>query len=152
MFIEIDIVDSENMIFNFNDEKFIINNCKISILFVCILFKSRMNRNINIFVVIMLLAFAITPISFKFKNNFKLFRNRDFSFQFHIIFIVDLNVESEIMMHVMNANILMMHVYNIIDKTMRLSKHIKLNKIIDFEKKNCYHLNSAYAYLTIEMN
>ena len=52
----------------------------------------------------------------------------------------------------MNANILMMHVRNVIDKIMQLSKYIKLNKIIDFKEKNYYHLNSANAYLTIEMS
>ena len=72
MFIEIDIIDSKNMIFDFNNEKFIIDNCKISTSFVCISFKSQMNRNVNIFVIIMLFAFTITSILFKFKDNFKL--------------------------------------------------------------------------------
>ena len=124
----------------------------MNISFICISFKSRVNCNVNIFVIIILFAFAITSISFRFKYNFKLFQNRNFSFQFHIVFIVDLNVEDEIITHVINANTSMMHIYNIINKTMRLSKHIKLNKIINFKKKNCYYLNSANVYLTIEIN
>ena len=80
MLIEIDIINSKNMVFNFNDEKFIIDNCNINTLFVCILFKLRVHRNVNIFVVIVLFAFTITSILFKFKNDFKLFRDRNFLF------------------------------------------------------------------------
>ena len=124
----------------------------MTVLITCTLFKSRVNRNINTFAVIVLSAFVVISISFKFKNVFKLLRNKDFSFQFHIIFTVDLDAENEVMTHVLNADIAVMHVRNVIDQTVQLSKHIKLNKIIDFEEKDCYHLNASNAHLITKIN
>ena len=39
------------------------------------------------------------------------------------------------MTHVLNVKIVFVHVRNAIDKLILLSKHIKLNHIIDFKKK-----------------
>ena len=110
MFIDANILNFENIIFDFQNKKLFIDNCKIIVLITCISFKSRINRNINIFVVIVLLTFAVISVSFKFKNVFKLLQNKDFLFQFHIIFIVNLNIENEIIIYILNADIAVMHV------------------------------------------
>ena len=65
----------------------------------------------------------------------------NFLFQFDIIFIIDLNIKDKIIIYVINANIAVMHIYNIINKALQLSKHIKLNKIINFKEKDYYYLN-----------
>ena len=56
------------------------------------------------------------------------------------------------MTHVLNVKIIFVHVKNAIDKSILLSKHIKLNHIINFEKKDCYAINIIDAHLIIEIN
>ena len=56
------------------------------------------------------------------------------------------------MTHVLNVKIIFVYVKNAIDRSILLSKHIKLNCIIDFEKENCYATNIIDAHLIIEIN
>ena len=56
------------------------------------------------------------------------------------------------MTHVLNVKIIFVHVKNAIDKLILLSKHIKLNRIIHFEKKDYYATNIINAHLIIEIN
>ena len=43
----------------------------------------------------------------------------------------------------------MIHVRNIIDKSITMSKYIKLNKIINFDEKKYYYIDNTNTYLTI---
>ena len=56
------------------------------------------------------------------------------------------------MTHVLNVKIIFVHVKNAIDKLILLLRHIKLNRIIDFEKKDCYAVNIIDVHLIIEIN
>ena len=56
------------------------------------------------------------------------------------------------MTHVLDVKIIFVHIKNTIDKLILLSRHIKLNRIINFEKKNCYATNIINVYLIIEIN
>ena len=56
------------------------------------------------------------------------------------------------MTHVLNVKIIFVHVKNVIDKLILLSKHIKLNHIINFEKEDCYAADIIDVYLIIEIN
>ena len=56
------------------------------------------------------------------------------------------------MTHDLNVKIIFIHVKNVINKSILLLKYIKLNRIINFEKKNCYTTNIIEIYLIIEIN
>ena len=56
------------------------------------------------------------------------------------------------MTHVLNVKIIFVHVKNAIDKSILLLKHIKLNRIINFKKKDYYAINIINVYLIIEIN
>ena len=56
------------------------------------------------------------------------------------------------MTHVLNVKTIFVHVRNAIDKSILLLRHIKLDRIIDFEKENCYAANIIDAHLIIEIN
>ena len=88
---------------------------------------------------------------FKFKDLLKLLTKRNFFFQFNSV-LLQLNEESDVMTHVLNIKIIFVHVKNAIDKSILLSRHIKLNRIIDFEKENCYAADIIDAHLIIEIN
>ena len=77
--------------------------------------------------------------------------NKNDFFQSYII-LFDLEIENDIMTYIINVNIFMIHVRNVIDKSITMLKHIKLNKIIDFDEKNYYHVDNTNAHLTINVN
>ena len=56
------------------------------------------------------------------------------------------------MIYVLDIKIIFVHLKNAINKLILLSKHIKLDRIINFEKKNCYAADIIDAYLIIEIN
>ena len=56
------------------------------------------------------------------------------------------------MIHILNVKIIFVYIKNAIDKLILLSRHIKLNCIINFEKENCYAINIIDAHLIIEIN
>ena len=56
------------------------------------------------------------------------------------------------MTHVLNVKIIFVYIKNAIDKLILLLKHIKLNCIINFEKKNCYAVNIINVHLIIKIN
>ena len=56
------------------------------------------------------------------------------------------------MTHVLDVKIIFVHVRNAINKSILLLKHIKLNRIIDFKKEDCYATNIIDAHLIIEIN
>ena len=56
------------------------------------------------------------------------------------------------MTHVLNVKIIFVHVKNAIDKSILLSKHIKLNRIIDFKKEDCYATNIIDVHLIIKIS
>ena len=88
---------------------------------------------------------------FKFKNFSKLSIKRNFFFQFNSV-LFQLNEKDDVMTHVLNVKIIFIHVKNAIDKSILLSRHIKLSRIIDFEKKNCYAADIIDVHLIIEIN
>ena len=56
------------------------------------------------------------------------------------------------MTHILNVKIIFVHVKNAIDKSILLSRYIKLNRIINFEEKDCYAANIIDVHLIIEIN
>lgn len=85
-------------------------------------------------------------------KNCYLSNDKDFLFQSSSTSIIDFDFEKKIIIYVMNVIISIIYVKNAIVKTIVLSKHIKLNHITNFEKKECYHINLKNAHLTIKMN
>ena len=153
MFINVDIIKSKKMIFNFQINKFIINNCDMIALLICRLFRNYrcVNYIINIQHAIIISTYIIIKMFFKFKNFSKLLIRRNFFFQFNST-LFQLNEENDVMTHVLNVKIIFVHVKNAINKLILLSKHIKLNRIINFKKKDCYATNIIDVYLIIKTN
>ena len=56
------------------------------------------------------------------------------------------------MTHVLNVKIIFVHVKNAINRSILLSKHIKLNHIINFKKEDCYVTNIIDVHLIIKIN
>ena len=153
MFINVNIIKSKKMTFDLQIDKFIINNCDVIASLICQ--SSHNYRCVNctasIQHAIIISTHIIVEMFFKLKNSSKLFTERNFSFQFNSI-LFQLNEKDDVMTHILNVKITFVHVKNAINKSILLSRHIKLDRIIDFEKKDCYATNTIDAHLIIKIN
>ena len=153
MFINVDIIESKKMTFDIQVGKLIIDNCDVIASLICQLFRNycRINRTTNIQHAIIISTHIIVEIFFKLKDFSKLFTKKDFFFQFNLI-LFQLNEENDVITHILNVKIIFIHVRNVINKSILLSRHIKLSRIINFEKEDCYATNIINAHLIIKIN
>ena len=73
--------------------------------------------------------------------------DRNFFFEFQCQY--DLKYEEEIYAHVVDSNFFKMFVRNIIDKSITLTKRIKLETVIKYNQTDCYLTMSKKSYKTI---
>ena len=153
MFININIIKLKEITSDFQIDKLIINNCDVIVSLICQSFRNYccINRIMNIQHAIIISTHIIVEMFFKLKNFSKLFTEKNFFFQSNSVFF-QLNKENDVMTYVLNVKIIFVHVRNAIDKSILLSRHIKLNRIINFKKKDCYATNIIDVYLIIEIN
>ena len=148
--IDIDIIYSKKMTINLQTRKFIIDNCDMMIFITCTFIDFKINRIVKSHCIVIISTYTIITISFKIQN-FELFSEKDYSFQLHVT-LFDFETKNDIITHIINVKTFVIHVRNAIDKSIVVFKHIKLDKIFDFEKENCYHVDSTNVHLTIDVN
>lgn len=151
MLIDSDIICLESMGVNMPTRVLTIDSCDMIAPLTCTSFKNRVNRTATTQHATIISTHSIAKMSIKIKS-YHLFGGRNFSFQPSSTSIIDLDFEEEVMAHIMNANTSMMHVRNAIAKSIILLRHTKLNHIIDFEEKSCYHADSIDAHLAIDVS
>ena len=61
---------------------------------------------------------------------------------FHSKVTFNLDSEDDVFSHIVNVNVSMMQVRNVTDNSSTISRHAKLNRILDYEKKDCYMTTS----------
>ena len=152
MLIDFDIICSKKMIVDLQKRKLTIVNYDLTISIICTSITFRVNQILRFKQVVIISAHTIMIVSFKFQNDkFDLSIERDYIFQFHVIFI-NLNVKKNIVTHVMNDNFSFIHVRNATNKLITLSKHIKLSRLFDYDEKNCYYANVFEIHLIVDVN
>ena len=153
MLINADIIESEEMTSDLQADKLIIGNCDMIAPLICRPFRNyrRVNRTASIQHAIIISTHTVVEMPFRFKNLSKLSTERNFFFQSSSAFS-QLDEENDVMTHVLDVKIIFVHVRNAIDKSILLSKHIKLGRIINFEKEGCYAADIIDAHLIIEIN
>ena len=149
--IDSDVISSKNMIINMLTKKLFIESCEIIFLLICTSFKTHVNRTVKAQYVVIISAYSVIAISFKI-NDTKLSHKRDYSFRLNATYVVNLKHEEEIMTHILNVNIIIVHVRNATDKSITLFKHTKLKHIIDFDEKDCYYIDLTDAHLTTDVS
>ena len=139
----------KKMIINLQIWQFIIDNCNMttSIIYTSIYFK--INRIVKFYHIVTISIYIVITTSF--KQNIELSIERNYSFQSHIISF-NFEIKNNILTHIVDFKTSIIQVKNVIDKTIIVSKHTKLNKIIDFDEKNCYHVDVINVRLIVDIN
>ena len=148
--IDIDIICSKKITINLQIRKLIIDNCDMITFITCTFVDLKINRIVKFHHFVIISTYTIITISFK-TQNFELFNEKNYSFQLHVT-LFDFETKNDIITYIINVKTFVVHVQNIIHKSIIVFKYIKFDKIFDFEKKNCYHVDSTNVHLTIDVN
>ena len=81
-------------------------------------------------------------------NNTCLSINKNYMFYLKINF--ELKSKNNVYFHIVNVNMSIIQIRNIIDEIYIVLRHVKLNRVFDYKKKNCYLTNSKNVYLIVK--
>ena len=130
MLIDMNIICSKKIIVDLQKQQLTIKNCNFKTSIKCTSTELKINKTIKFYHIIILSTYFIMSIPFKNQKS-SLFNKKNYSFQFHVISL-NFNVEKKIIIHIMNAETLAIHVRNVINKFIIMSKHTKLSKITNY--------------------
>ena len=65
---------------------------------------------------------------------------------FNFEHIKRLNKKNEIFAHIVNVNFFIVQIKNIIDESIIIKRNERLNTFVEYEKKNCYFVNSKIRH------
>ena len=82
------------------------------------------------------------------RNNSFLSKKRDYMFHSKTFFNFD--VENDVFIYIINVNMSMIQIRNVTSKIVIIFRHVKLKRIMNYEKKNCYLTSFENVHLTIK--
>ena len=141
------IFDSKKMSVDLKNQKIIIENCKHITTSLKIVSKDlSIKRVIKVSNVTKISVNSVTMIFFKLRDKFNLSSERDFMFVSQRV--ERLNIENNIMLHIVDAYIVVVQIRNANSKNVFLFKNIKLKIVQKYKKKKCYLAIVEDAHLT----
>ena len=143
------IFNSKNIAVYINKQKFIVDNCDdfSTSLKVMIKNNERINRIIRFQTNIFVSIHTCMSIFIKFRDS-KLFVDRNIIFNSN--YIERLNKESDSFSHIVDVNFCVVQMKNVTNALIAITKNKRLNTLIDYEKKNCYLINSKIRYFAVD--
>ena len=135
LLINMNIQKSKNMIILIFKRCFHINNCVEFIATINIVnVENRVDRLISIKKIIFLSFHFVTNVFIQIRHNFYLLIDKNYIFYSKINF--ELKSKNDVYSHIVDVNILIIQIRNVIDEIYIISRHVKLNRVLDYEEKN----------------
>jgi hypothetical protein len=154
LLMRLNIMISKKMIINLTNKSFIIFTCENLTIFIKINFKfnSRIRRIVYNKKSMTIFFNSIINISTYLREK-KLSLNRDYLFESnHETLTTFLENTSELYTHVCDCNLAFVHVRNELFKSIIISLKTRLNLLTEYEKKECFHIESEYHEWVIIAN
>jgi hypothetical protein len=143
------ILESKKMILNISRRKMILSLCENLKIDIRVISKldSRMKRIILAKRFVTVSIKTIVAVFIKMKN--KIVSERDYLFQ---SISRELNLESndDVMTHMMNVNLAAVQICNVTNKSIVISRKTRLERLMKYEKHECYVSNVTKTSLTAE--
>ncbi len=147
-FMSMNILKSEEIILDISRRRMILSLCENLKIVIRVTSKleSRINRVIFAERLIIISSKSVVSVSIKMKES--LF-DRDYLFQ---SISRELNLEriEEIMIHMIDVNVVAVQIINSTNKSVIISRKIRLDRLIEYEEHDCYSINAAEASLAAE--
>ena len=146
IFLNNDILNSEQMNINVDKQIVIIESCKdIRVKLNVINVESQVKRVARVSEIIKISIKSISTISFKLRDKDSLFIERDFMFT--STRIERLNQNEDVFSHIIDAHTEIVQVHNINFENVYIFKNTRLRLVQKYEKKECYLVDQKYAHL-----
>ena len=140
MLLNMNIQEFENMTIFISKHRLLIDNCVEFFVFIDVVnVDKRVDRLIRIKKIIFLSFYFVTNVFIQIRNNFCLSIDKDYIFYSKVFF--DLESKENVYFYIVNINMFMIQVRNVIDETYIISRYVKLNRVLDYEKKRLLHNN-----------
>jgi hypothetical protein len=145
---------SEKMIINLTNKSLIVSTCEN--LTISIRVNSKLNSRIKRIVhnkkFVTISLNSIMSISIYLRSK-KLSSNKDFLFESnHNALTQSFEKMSELYMHVCDCNIVFVHVRNELLESVIVSSKTRLSILIEYEKEECFQIDSNFHEWTIILN
>ena len=149
MFIDMNIQISEKMIINIFRKTLIVVSCFEFFAFIEIISqKKRIDRIVRNRQQLSLSFFFVINVSMQIRDNATLSIDRDY--MFHLKASFDFDSKNDVFIYIVDVNINMIQIRNATHKTIIIFRHVKLKRVMNYEKKDCYLTLSNDAHLTIK--
>ena len=146
IFLDNDILSSEQMSINVDKQVVIIKSCKnIRVKLNVINVDSQVKRVARVSETIKISIKSTSTISFKLRDKDSLLIERDFMFTFSRI--ERLNQDESVFSHIIDAHTEVVQVHNINVENVYIFKNTRFEFVQKYEKKKCYLINSKYVHL-----
>ena len=147
MLIDMNIMNSEQIILDFDKNILIVSTCKGLSAFIFITSKDiRVNRTVRTAAKTIVVFETCMTVSVRVRESDLSF-DRDYSF--HSKSERQLRSEDEYFAHIIDSEICAVQIRNTISRSFVISKNDKLNELKDFEKNEAYLAMSENRHLTI---
>ena len=144
--IDINIIESEIIDVLMNNNILHIESCDV-IAFIIIKFKNndeQINRIIRVITIVIISSHFTITIIVKFRDKSM---SIDRNYFFHFISNVRLESNNEFFVYIVDVNVDVVQIRNATNKFCIISRNVKIDKLHDFEKKNCYVVDSKNRHL-----
>ena len=149
MFININIQTSKEMIIDIFRKTLIVVNCFEFFAFIEVINqKRRIDRIVQHRQQLSLSLFFVINVLMQIRGNATLSIDRDYMFHSKASF--DFDSKDGIFTHIVDVNISMIQIRNAIHKAVIISCYVKLKRVMNYEKKDCYLTLSNNAHLTVK--
>ena len=146
IFLKMNILNAKQMNIDLINKIIIIFICKNLVISIKIIFKSniRIKKIVHSKKKIIISSKSVVKISTYFKKK-KLSDNRDYLFEFNQTnFIAIFEKVESFYTHICDYNFSFVQIKNDLFISMILFKRVRLNTLTEYEKKNCYQIETKY--------
>ena len=145
--LDVDILESEQIILDMSKRTITFFACSNLTVFMKLILKSqRIVRAVRSVDKITISSHTCLVVFVKIRDQ-SLSTNRNYSFESKQNF-QQLEFEDDFFNHITDAHLVVVQIRNVINVSIILSKHAKIDMLRDFEKKDCYHVSSDDKHLT----
>ena len=149
MLIDINIQIIEKIIIDISQRKFILFNCLKFFIFIDVFnVDKRIKRIIKNKQIVSLSSMFVINVSTQMRNNSILSIERDYMFHFEASF--NFETKSDVFIYIIDVNMSIIQIRNVTSKIVIIFRHVKLKRIMNYEKKNCYLTSFENVHLTIK--
>ena len=145
--LDVDILEFEQVILDMSKRTITFFACNNLTVFMKLIFKNqRIVRAIKLIDKIIISSHTCLVVSVKIRDQ-NLSTDRDYNFESKQNF-QQLELENDFFNHIIDVHFAVVQIRNVINVSIILSKHAKIDMLRDFEKKNCYHVFFDDKHLT----